>query len=74
MTKVQQFYKLLEDDLLSRDYEVDIVEGKQTTIMRESMDKPFVLHQHIVEEFLSFDIITPQMAYESLVTFFLDQL
>jgi hypothetical protein len=74
MTKVQQFYELLEDDLLSRDYEVDIVEGKQTTIMREGMDKPFVLHQHIVEEFLSFDPVTPQIAYESLVTDFLDRL
>ena len=74
MNKVEQFYDLLEDNLLSRDYEVDIVEGKQTTIMRESMDKPFVLYQHIVEEFLSFDPVTPQIAYESLVTDFLDRL
>ena len=74
MNKVQQFYKLLEDDLLSRDYEVDIVEGKQTTIMREGMDKPFVLYQYIVEAFLSFDAVTPQIAYESLVTDFLDRL
>jgi len=74
MNKVQQFYELLEDDLLSRDYEVDIVEGKQTIIMRESMEKPFVLHHHIVEEFLSFEPVTPQVAYESLVTDFLDRL
>lgn len=74
MNKVQQFYELLEDDLLSRDYEVDIVEGKQTTIMREGMDKPFVIKHYIVKEFLSFDPITPQIAYESLVTDFLDRL
>lgn len=74
MNKVEQFYDLLEDDLISRDYEVDIVKDKQTTITNESMEKPFVLHHHIVEEFLSFDVVTPQIAYESLVTDFLYRL
>lgn len=72
MNKVEQFYDLLEDNLLSRDYEVDIVKDKQTTITREGMEKPFVLRHHIVEEFLSFDPITPQIAYESLVDDFLE--
>ena len=74
MNKVEQFYDLLEDDLLSRDYEVDIIKDKQTTITKEGMEKPFVLHHYIVEEFLSFDVVTPQMGYESLVTDFLDRL
>lgn len=72
MNKVEQFYDLLEDNLLSRDYEVDIVKDKQTTIMNKSMEKPLVLRHQIVEEFLSFDPITPQIAYESLVGDFLD--
>ena len=72
MNKVEQFYDLLEDNLLSRDYEVDIVKDKQTTITKEGMEKPLVLRHHIVEEFLSFDPITPQIAYESLVNDFLD--
>lgn len=71
MNKVEQFYDLLEDNLLSRDYEVDIIKDKQTTITKEGMEKPFVLRHHIVEEFLSFDPITPQIAYESLVDDFL---
>jgi len=72
MNKVEQFYDLLEANLLSRDYEVDIVKDKQTTIKNKSMKKPLVLLHHIVEEFLSFDPITPQIAYESLVDDFLD--
>ena len=72
MNKVEQFYNLLEDNLLSRDYEVDIVKDKQTTIMNKNMEKPLVLRHQIVEEFLSFDPITPQIAYESLVDDFLD--
>ena len=72
MNKVEQFYDLLEHNLLSRGYEVGIVKDKQTTITNESMEKPFVVHHHIVEEFLSFDVVTPQIAYESLVTDFLD--
>lgn len=74
MNKVEQFYDLLEDDLISRDYEVDIVKDKQTTITNESMEKPFVLRHDIVEEFLSLGVVTPQIAYESLVTDFLDRL
>ena len=72
MNKVEQFYKLVEEDLLSKDYKVDIVKDKKTTISNESMKKPFIFPHHIVEEFLSFDVVTPQIAYESLVTDFLD--